>query len=189
MGTRAEFITPIYVADVDEDERKAIEAEIDQLDVLFKPGTEYGLESSALVTPIGDNVLASESPKTLKAALSKHLNKYLNDIDSPVTNVKIHSSWLTKTLKGQSIETHSHIDKDISGVYYVNSNGEDGDLVLYSSNYATGITKFISSGNRINIPPKQGQIVFFPSWLLHSTTRNTTNNDRISLALDIVVET
>ena len=188
MGTRAEFSVPVYVADVEDDERIAIESEVSNLDVEFLSGEDYGLESDALLTDIGKNLLSTGSVETLKGVFLKHLDQYLTDVNSAVTDVEVIASWLTKTRKGQSIEPHSHVDKDISGVYYINTNGDDGDLILYSPNPAVDTTKFINSGNMLSIKPKAGQIVFFPSWILHSTTRNRTDNERISLAVDMVVK-
>jgi uncharacterized protein (TIGR02466 family) len=188
MGTRAEFSVPVYVADVEDDERIAIESEISNLDVEFLSGEDYGLESDALLTNISKNLLSSVSVEKLKSVFLKHLDQYLTDVNSEATDVQVIASWLTKTHKGQSIEPHSHVDKDISGVYYINTNGDDGDLILYSPNPAANTTRFINSGNMLSIKPKAGQIVFFPSWLLHSTTKNRTDNERISLAVDMVVK-
>lgn len=188
MDTRAEFSVPVYVADVEDDERIAIELEISNLDVEFLSGEDYGLESDALLTNISKNLLSTGSVEILKGVFLKHLDQYLTDVNSAVTDVQVIASWLTKTRKGQSIEPHSHVDKDISGVYYIKTNGDDGDLILYSPNPAVGTTGFINSGNMLSTKPKAGQVVFFPSWILHSTTRNRTDNERISLAVDMVAK-
>jgi len=188
MGTIASFSVPVYIDNVTEQEQFEIEVELNQANFDFKSGEEYGLESDALLTDIGSNIFQSDQVVKLKEVFEQHLQKYLEDVQSTVTDVKVVASWLTKTLKGQSIAPHSHRDKDISGVYYVNTNGEDGDLILYSPNPVIDNTKFINSGNMLTIKPKPGQIVFFPSWLLHSTTKNNTDNVRISLAADLVVQ-
>ena len=42
----------------------------------------------------------------------------------------ITESWFTKTSKGQHAPIHAHGNSDISGVYYLQTNGSDGELVL-----------------------------------------------------------
>jgi len=187
MGTIASFSVPIYIAEATEEEHSKIVNEIENASFEFHSGEEYGLESDALLTDISGDIFKQASVDTLKNVVQEHLSNYLTDVSSTVHDIKIVASWLTKTLKGQSIAPHSHRGKDISGVYYVNSNGQDGDLILYSPNPVIDNTKFINSGNMLTIAPKPGQIIFFPSWMLHSTTKNSTDNERVSLAIDMVV--
>jgi len=186
MNTRAEFSVPIYCVEVDDIDRVAIKSEIENLDAEFYSGEDYGLESNALLTDISKNLLSSQSLEKLNKVFLKHLNNYLKDVSDVKRTIEINSSWLTKTKKGQNIEPHCHYDKDISCVYYIKTNTKDGDLILYTPNPAVVLTKFIDGGN-LSIQPKEGRIVFFPSWILHSTTRNKTDHERTSLAVDITV--
>ena len=39
-------------------------------------------------------------------------------------------SWFTRTIQGKHAPIHSHGNSDISGVYYLQTNGADGELAI-----------------------------------------------------------
>ena len=43
-------------------------------------------------------------------------------------------SWMTKTIKGRCAREHCHGGADISGVYYLDTNGKDGNLIFTNIN-------------------------------------------------------
>ncbi len=100
----------------------------------------------------------------------------------------ITESWFTKTLHNQYAPYHNHGDSDISGVYYLNTNGEDGDLKIRSphemfvGNY---LYSMITRGSEAGIKLENGVLGLWPSILHHATNPNNTDHERISLSFNI----
>lgn len=127
-------------------------------------------------------------------ALNVHLKKYLDDvgtIDIQMDDVysrdyRIKNSWITQTTKNQFAHLHSHGDSDISGVYYIKTTGKDGNIYFHSpmellaSNYIMG-----SLQSAFEVPPAEGCLLLWPSFLLHGVRENTTDSERISLSFNL----
>ena len=94
---------------------------------------------------------------------------------------------MTRTTKGKYIHQHDHGNYDISGVYYLKTNGEDGQL-YFPSPHRLLAGNFIIS--RIvdyyqHLPLENGVIAMWPSVLLHNTEPNQTDHERISASFNI----
>ncbi len=153
-----------------------------------------------LLTPTwGDNVLSSfEREKdlftaakleTLKAFVE---GKILEFIQS--TRVEKHlqfdhaytQSWINITRQFGFQERHNHErgadGLPISGAYYYNTNGEDGDFSVVPTDMQA---KYF--GNFV-IQPKVGRLVLFRSEAFHRVSANMTNSDRISFSFNYLLK-
>jgi uncharacterized protein (TIGR02466 family) len=180
------FSVPIYVSNVEIKEQMLIEQTIVDADFVFFKGSNFGLESDVQMTDLYDNFFQNNKFNFFESVVQKHLKIYLDNVQNEILEFEIDAAWVTKSFKGDVITAHNHRGADISCVYYVKTNNKDGDLALYNPNSALDATSWINQNNIIKINPNPGQIVFFPSWLLHSTTINKTDNERISVAIDFV---
>ena len=103
----------------------------------------------------------------------------------------ITESWFTKTSKGQHAPMHSHGNSDISGVYYLQTNGNDGALVLKNPMTCTNnnIIMFLSNmkWGQKRMPLKEGLLLLWPAFLEHGTFVNETPEDRISFSFNITL--
>jgi len=75
----------------------------------------------------------------------------------------------------------------ISGTYYYQTSGDDGDIVFRTPNPFVELELFPLGGTvdkLYNIKPKVGKIVLFPGWLSHKVESNITDNDRISISFN-----
>ena len=113
------------------------------------------------------------------ACIDYHLKEYLKQLATP-TNLDyfIDNSWLTRTTKGKYIHQHDHGNYDISGVYYLKTNGEDGQL-YFPSPHRLLAGNFIIS--RIvdyyqHLPLENGILAMWPSVLLHNTSTTDMND-------------
>ena len=115
-----------------------------------------------------------------KEELHRHVEPY--SMQSPFfgCSYKIRNSWFTLMKKHGYSHIHNHGTNDISGVYYVQTSSEDGNIFFESSNQW--------HSNRINIKPEVGKLLLFPSWLSHGVTTNTTDYPRISLSFNLVFD-
>ena len=105
----------------------------------------------------------------------------------------ITESWFTKTTKGQHAPIHAHGNSDISGVYYLQTNGSDGELVLKNPLTCANnnIIMFLNSmrwGEK-RMPLKEGLLLMWPAFLEHGTYINQTPDDRISFSFNVTVST
>ena len=146
----------------------------------------------------GDLLKAYDCKNFLKF-LDHAVKQYIYGVENNVTsgsNVEwvnpceywITESWFTKTLKGHYAPHHNHGDSSISGVYYLNTNGEDGRIKILSPHrYMVGnyIYGMITRGSEQTIQLQNGVLGLWPSVLDHCTEENKTDHERLSLSFNI----
>ena len=100
----------------------------------------------------------------------------------------ISEAWFTKTTHLRYAPHHNHGDSDVSGVYYLDTNGKDGMIKIKSPNrYFVGNYVYsIMTASDCSIPLKNGILGLWPAILDHSTEANETDHERISLSFNIV---
>ena len=92
------------------------------------PELSHDISRTKGVPMFFENVI-SDCPKFSKF-LEESVEEYFNDLGYASFPYKITSSWFTRTLQGKHAPVHSHCGSDISGVYYLQTNGSDGVLTL-----------------------------------------------------------
>lgn len=82
--------------------------------------------------------------------------------------------WFNEMQPGHrtSLHTHEELDELLSAVYYIECDGDCGDLVLHEEHA------------RVVVTPKQGMLVLFPPDLPHEVTENRSNATRLSVAFN-----
>lgn len=83
--------------------------------------------------------------------------------------------WFNYMEPGNLTLPHTHDDADelYSAVYYVSVPDKSGTLIITENN------------KEIIIKPKEGMLVLFPPSLLHHVTKNESNDNRLSLGINI----
>jgi uncharacterized protein (TIGR02466 family) len=108
--------------------------------------------------------------------------------------VYITQSWANKAGKGEYHPMHKHPNSVFSGVMFVN--GEEGDglppIRFHRANELLPLDFGFDQLNDFNagmrwFPPVKGQLMLFPSVLLHDVGVNGTNTDRITLSFNTFV--
>jgi uncharacterized protein (TIGR02466 family) len=87
---------------------------------------------------------------------------------------------------------HDHANCLFSGVYYVQTPPDSGNLTFHDPRNArvfmqpkvTSFTPYIADA--IDVEVQEGIIIVFPSWLKHGVAPNLSNRDRISLSFNYV---
>ena len=110
--------------------------------------------------------------------------------------------WANINRKGDFNREHVHPDCHWSGVYYVKTPANCGELRFHNPIAASSMVKsghllnLTSSNiktsfflNSIPLDPYEGSILIFPSWLFHSVDPNRSNYDRISISFNIDIVT
>lgn len=82
--------------------------------------------------------------------------------------------WFNHMPSGAVTTRHRHDDYDelLSGVYYIYTPENSGDLILYDGEPPTCIT------------PITGQLIFFPPDLDHEVTANRSDRERLSIGIN-----
>ena len=94
--------------------------------------------------------------------------------------------WTNINEPGSSNLFHSHYraDADVSGVYYVQ--GKDTGVIRFATHEQ--MNKMIRPGqpysNMIGHDPREGDLLMFPSYLLHDVDVNRSQRQRISIAFN-----
>jgi uncharacterized protein (TIGR02466 family) len=131
------------------------------------------------------------------AELFTEAGKRLNDVHrafefKPSLRQVITEAWININQKGHFNLSHDHAGSLFSAVYYVKGGPDKGALELRTP--ITPHTYTISdemvgeynafSGNRMVVPPVTGDLLIFPSWLLHHVHMSQSDESRISIAFN-----
>lgn len=86
--------------------------------------------------------------------------------------------WFNLMEPGQVTQEHTHDDDDecLSGVYYIDTPENSGDLLIKTPT------------ETITISPQSGQFIFFPPNIPHQVTENKSNASRLSVGMNFGLE-
>jgi len=131
------------------------------------------------------------------AELFAEVQKRLDEVHrafelSPTTRQVITEAWININQKGHFNYSHDHPGSLFSGVYYVKGGADKGELELktpiaphtytISGDMVGGFNAF--TGHAMVIPPVTGDLLIFPSWLLHRVNMSQSDEERISIAFN-----
>lgn len=123
------------------------------------------------------NPKLAELLATKKQVITEVVNRYL----PPAHTAKFNpiSSWLNVKEQDEVIEMHGHPDSTIACTYYITTSTEGGEL-YYLDTGRIGV----HDTNIKYIKPNNGDLIFFPSYVLHGVTANKDSALRVSLSTD-----
>jgi hypothetical protein len=106
-----------------------------------------------------------------------------------ITGCEHHFGWINVREPGEKLEVHGHTESAIAATYYIKAKPNCGDIVLYDTGNTIDFDR-VTLSNTPNvverrITPVEGQLVFFPNYVLHGVEENKSNDLRISLTSDI----
>lgn len=193
------FPTPLYTYKAEGKEYADIQAELQPvIDSLYLEGQwgqnpHWGSSSPHLSNRGNfiESILKSKDMKVVTMFIMHHCFNYMKMMNvKPSYKPAIETSWLTLSNPGLSFHVHDHGTSHISGVYWFKTNGADGDIVFRNSFKALKCNPIGSSfAHETSFSPDQGRLILFPGFLDHSVNENLTNEDRISLSFNILLET
>jgi len=135
-------------------------------------------------------VLKEKKLNSLRLFLNNSLQEYFQATMSPQDNVKLEitQAWVNYTKSGQYHHKHSHPNSIISGVFYIQAAKEIDKLYFYNESYQQ--TKIapkefhVYNADSWWLPTETGQLLLFPSRLVHMVATTTGEEDRISLSFN-----
>ena len=121
--------------------------------------------------------------KPMNLILSDYLNYYFHKTDIPAEI--IYWTNINSFGGGNLFHTHYRADADISGVYYVQGEGTGNIKFATHEQLYFMIPPHMPHAKMIAHEPKDGDILLFPSYLLHEVALNTSAKKRITIAFNI----
>jgi uncharacterized protein (TIGR02466 family) len=197
------FATPIYTDMCSRDNFEIIQTEFQKTyNTLikkdwFKQNPTWGsnthmlsrLDDADYAVSFNDSIIHKFDHKIFAREVEAHCRKYLSACGyRHAEYVKMHwrGSWMTLNKKGMYAHTHDHGDSDIAGVYYVNTNGEDGDFQFFSNlKELKSAQGFLEYEQHWQFKPQVGRFILFPGYLDHAVMENRTDNNRVSVSFNI----
>ena len=136
-------------------------------------------------------VLENKALKNLKADLNKKIIEYFNEIVC-TSNSNITQSRINYTEVNQFHHQHSHANSYVSGVFYIAAD-EEVDTIKFDKRCSPEIVLDVLKYNIFNSkgwrrPIQTGDVLLFPSSLLHGVEPKKGMNTRISLSFNVFVK-
>ena len=140
-----------------------------------------------------NNILDELELKNIKKFILENLNFYLRKVISPISKdneLYLTESWITKTNKNEHHHTHSHANSVISGVLYLKTINKDS-ITLYSPHRPRidiSRDNQTKDYNNLEVLVRKGDLILFPSTLMHSVKTNVSDDERVSLAFNSFIK-
>ena len=142
------------------------------------------------------NILDNPALKRCRDICEEHLNNFIDNIFSCEQQFYITNSWVAKSDTDHEHHDHYHPNSILSGVLYLQSYKDSGNIVFYHESPLKKHFSFkynLKNFNPYNsdmwgYSPLTGEVLIFPSWLRHSVTKNHNNNPRIILGFNTFVK-
>ena len=187
VSLKSIFPTPIGFAKLDRDFSKT---ELDFVDYNRK------LSHANIGNTISDDIYVLNNPAfaDIKEFIQQHVEHYINQVDTPMYDVKpyITHSWLTYTDEGDYHHKHTHPNSYVSGVFYINADITKDRIHFFKNQHRTIeiTTKDVNFYNATSwwFEVGTGTLILFPSSLQHMVDTTSSSETRIALAFNTFFE-
>ena len=181
------FPTPIYIS--------KLNRELTSLELKFVDKSKKDFYKNDGNITSNNNYILNEKPfVNIKKELDLIVQDYFDKVISPANNITpyITQSWLNYTEKNQYHHKHSHPNSLVSGVFYINCHKEHDKIKFFHDRYKT-IRLEVKDWNIYNseswwFSVKTGDVILFPSSLIHMVETKQGDNTRISLAFNVFIK-
>jgi uncharacterized protein (TIGR02466 family) len=186
-----DFNTPIYVRDVEPEVQALIQAEVETaLPAMEKNrgGPEWNKAVNSTWSPRGNSDVATFLLSNLAQEITAATVDYLTEIKYTGMPLRLGASWVNWHDQGAFQFDHHHAWARVCGVYYYQTNEQDGNLRF--SNPVSEVRAGLFPGDGVEPPaifvtPKVGRLVLWPHWLQHRVEVNSTEHQRISINFNL----
>jgi uncharacterized protein (TIGR02466 family) len=139
------------------------------------------------------DTLPKDEAEELQKIFLDEVELYLRELTNKKIDIYLYSSWINNNNKYSFDTPHHHTGTNVIGVFYLRTFDNCGDLLLHDARgYHNFIDTFekntqgliVSGRNYYRYKPKTGDLILFPSYVVHSTEPNMSNGIRTSLAMN-----
>ena len=128
--------------------------------------------------------------------IERECSIFTNNVFGLNKTLPIQSMWGTVNAKQNQWNTpHTHPESIISGVFWLSTPEGSGDFVMYNPTNIDwwthrlfsyeNVTTNAFNGTYFKIPPKEGTLLLFPSYVPHMVEPNTSDVNRISISFNL----
>ena len=183
------FSKPIYSKFTDVDTKKIIpmlEKYVfhDEYNNTEADGANKSLISNSL------HILEENRFKFLKDKIMKEFYLYASDVMKYTNKFEITTSWFTMSKKGQESYYHNHLNCMMSGVLYLQTSENSGDIGFQNfsnERYSLHIEEYnVFNSSIMRFKPADGLLLIFPAEVHHAIEENKSDTTRYSLAFDVM---
>lgn len=104
-----------------------------------------------------------------------------------------HQAWVNINPPGASNKIHYHANCHFSGIYYISLKApECGSIFFRDPRVASRMMTFPATqpteftSEEVRMKPEEGRMYVFPGWLEHGVEENKSDQDRISIAFNVL---
>ena len=175
------FPTPIFYTDANEQIKNDIYKEYLNIENIVNNNLSSKTWGDNVDTTFNtiDNIIVNNNLFLLNSFITSVAKEFDKYIGSNAYEIVLKDSWINCNKPNQHQDIHDHLPGYISGVYYLKTNGQDGNLRIIPPTQIMSIYQ-----NHMEYQPKEGRIILFPSWVQHSVKSNLTNLNRISVSFN-----
>ena len=121
--------------------------------------------------------------------LSQKIQEFSKFI-GPNCKLDLDNCWLNVNYRGHHNNKHVHPLSVFSGVLYISTNDESGNIVFHNESAQIHYPDISNNASNlffreVTYRPKNGMILLFPAWIYHSVMPNMSDEPRISIAFNI----
>jgi uncharacterized protein (TIGR02466 family) len=177
------FPTPLVTSNIN---RPITEEERSRIDY-YKQHTYNNIGN---ITSKNTYLLKDEFPE-INNFIKSGIDHYVNTIICPAFDLEFYitQSWLNYTEPSQAHHKHAHPNSIISGVFYFNAE-EGKDKIHFYNDFYRQLVIPPKQWNHYNslswwVPVKTGDLVMFPSSVVHMVEQTQSSDTRVSLAFNV----
>ena len=97
------------------------------------------------------------------------------------------SMWINVNNKGDWNMYHDHLGVDLSGVYYVKVPKDSGDITFKDPRTGSESDHIVGLPTHMPLVPQEGVLLMFPAFLEHMVTPSKSDEERISIAYNVMM--
>ena len=178
------FPTPLYSNIASDNLLADIQKEISN--VVEKTKLDYKSDwgKTHKISSLSNNIIQDNNLINFKMFLNENLHDYLTQLGFDANTTHRLESWITLLDTDDYGHIHDHGNADVSGVYYFQTNEQDGDIVFYNPAPQFDMSTILKASTWRH-KPMIGKMLLFPGYLKHGIFRNETTSTRISLSFNI----
>jgi len=137
------------------------------------------------------NILNSEEFNDLKNEINNALNNYKNIVLNTDNQLELYitQSWISYMKDNYFHNQHNHLNSFVSGVLYIQA--KDNIMFLTDKNnfFELKVKQFNDFNSQsFNMNVETGDLILFPSHLIHLVPHKINKNKRISLAFNTFIK-
>lgn len=159
--------------------------------VELKQNTPKSREWDAYSTLAAVNIMDDLLILDLISKCKVHVLNFVRELGAnEFKTVRCSECWFNLYEKNDYQEIHTHMNSHISLVYYVRVPPGSGNIVFTSPTYLTDLfrTSCTRDDTTASYTPSESDVMIFKSNVAHRVTPNKTDNHRVSVAMNFILE-